>query len=349
MARGRTIRKRRRRSSRAEAGAIEGAFWLLLVLAVAVGGARAASGLPKLAAMFLPGGISVAQADVQGPAARVVLPVHWHHGSSRFAPAVLVPVAAQGRPSWLMARMGAGAAPSQAPAIAIVMDDLGLDVAATRAAIALPRPVTLSFLPYGDATAMLARAGERVGHQVILHLPMEPEGTANPGPMALRVDLSASENIHRLDWALARVPGHAGLNNHMGSLFTQDRAALIPVMEHLAGRGLFFLDSRTTRRSVAVRLARAFGIMSAGRDVFLDDVQRRDYVDGQLAETQRIARRQGVAIAIGHPHAVTLAALKAWTAHVTARGFRLVPLRTAIRLKTVRDVMRMSALAPSRH
>ena len=97
--------------------------------------------------------------------------------------------------------------------------------AATRRAIALPKAMTLSFLPYGDDTPALARAGGRAGHQVIVHVPMEPEGREDPGPMALRTDLSAGENLRRLDWALSRVPGHVGINNHMGSRFTARIAA----------------------------------------------------------------------------------------------------------------------------
>jgi polysaccharide deacetylase 2 family uncharacterized protein YibQ len=270
---------------------------------------------------------------------------------------VLTPVPSRGFPAWLTQRVkyarlasdavagGAGAGlppPGRAPAIAIVIDDLGPNVDGTRRAIALPKNVTLSFLPYGDDTRTLVRMAERAGHQVIVHVPMEPEGPEDPGPMALRTDLPARTNLARLDWALSRVPGHAGINNHMGSRFTQDRAALIPVMAHLAGRIGFFLDSRTTRHSQVIPLARAFGIATAGRDVFLDDAQRGPYVERQLLATERVAREQGVAIAIGHPHDVTLSALRAWTEQVTARGYRLVPLSEAIHMKIEQAAMHVA-------
>lgn len=333
--------------------AAEAAFWLVFVLAVALGGAQAAAGLPALIGVFLPQGFMAAQADVQGPAARIVLPVHLPNSASTYGPHVLSPVTARGFPDWLVERVRyahlaagtplAAADPTRAPAIAIVIDDLGPDVAATRRAIALPKTVNLSFLPYGDDTPALARAGKRAGHQIIVHVPMEPEGREDPGPMALRTDLSAGQNLHRLDWALSRVPGYAGINNHMGSRFSRDRAGLIPVMARLMGTGTFFLDSRTVPDSQIIPLARAFGIASAGRDVFLDDVQTRGAVDRQLAETARIARENGVAIAIGHPHDVTLTALKVWTAQITARGYRLVPLSQAIRMKTEQDALHIAA------
>ena len=341
----------------ADLGAAEGAFWLVLTVALLFGGARAVSGLPSLLGVFLPNGFMAAQADVQGPAGRVNLPLHLPRhadadGANAFGPQVLTPVPARGFPDWLVervkyARLASGASataalPARAPAIAIVIDDLGPDVDGTRRAIALPKNVTLSFLPYGDDTRTLVRMAERAGHQVIVHVPMEPEGREDPGPMALRTDLPASTNLARLDWALSRVPGHAGINNHMGSRFTQDTAALIPVMEHLAGHIGFFLDSRTTPHSLVIPIARAFGIASAGRDVFLDDAQRGSYVENQLAETERVARETGVAIAIGHPHDVTLSALKVWTARVRDRGYRLIPLSIAIRLKTRQDAMKIA-------
>jgi hypothetical protein len=220
------------------------------------------------------------------------------------------------------------------PVIAIVIDDLGMDVAATRRAMALPKAVSLSFLPYAGTTPALAREAERDGHQVLAHVPMQPLGTADPGPDALVTGLSPDETRRRLDWDLSRVPGFAGINNHMGSRFTSDRESLVPVVKRLAESGGYFLDSRTTAASAVVPLARAFGVRSADRDVFLDDKENPDAVLAQLNETERKAREAGVAIAIGHPHATTLAMLETWLPRARARGIDFVPAGKAIRLKT---------------
>ncbi len=242
---------------------------------------------------------------------------------------------AQDYPDWLVARMAAPAAkPSGPPRIAIVIDDLGPDLARTDRAIALPPAVALSFLPYADATPWLAAEAQRKGHDVLLHMPMQAEGEHNPGPLALTVGLAPAEILRRLDAALARVPGAIGINNHMGSRFTADRAGLTPVAEDLARRHLLFFDSRTTPATEVVAVARSLGVASAGRDVFLDDEETVGAVSTQLAELEARARAQGIAIAIGHPHDVTLAALAQWTAHAGARGFVLITLPEAIRLKT---------------
>jgi hypothetical protein len=236
-----------------------------------------------------------------------------------------------------------GSAPADMPSVAVVIDDLGADIVRTRQAIALPAAVALAFLPYPDSTPTLAREAGRRGHEILAHVPMQAIGVQDPGPMSLSPALPASENVRRLAWALDRVPGFGGINNHEGSLFTADRAALFPVMETLAVRHAFFLDSRTVAGSQIVRTARAFGVASAGRDIFLDDIQTIDGIDAQLHALENCARRNGVAIAIGHPHATTLDAVGYWA---TRRAdVRLVTLAEAIRLKTEREARRSLALA----
>ena len=327
-------------------------FWLLLTLAVIAGGGLALEGFSRIADGIAPRGLIAAEAKGEEPTPVASLNLRSAVAASPFAPEVLSPIVAHGFPDWLTTHAGSGtdlrgieidadsdAAPAAVPlpTIAIVIDDLGTDVSATRRAIRLPSSVTLSFLPYPDATAMLAREGEARGHQILVHVPMEPEGKDDPGPNALQPELSRDEIVHRLSWDLSRIPGFSGVNNHMGSRFTADRAALLPVIEMLADRHVFFLDSRTTPQSVVVPLAREFGVASAARDVFLDDDETAPAVGAQLALAERIARSDGVAIAIGHPHAVTLAALETWTAHL--KGIVLVPVSTAIRQKTERQAL----------
>jgi uncharacterized protein len=217
------------------------------------------------------------------------------------------------------------------PAIAIVIDDCGLDVAGTKAAIALPPAVTLSFLPYGQHSRALAKAAQVAKHDVLLHLPMQPLGNADPGPDALTIGLSPQEVGARVDRAFAALPsGMLGLNNHMGSRFTADATALQPVMQALSDRGLFFLDSVTSPRSAGVAAARSARVPVVTRDIFLDDTMSEANVQRQLNNAERVARERGSAIAIGHPHAVTLKVLQPWLASVQQRGYRLVPLSALV-------------------
>ena len=254
------------------------------------------------------------------------------------APLQAAPVAA-GRPTWLANAVPA-AVDLERPMIAVVIDDLGLRRQATRAAIALPGPLSLAFLAYAEDLDDQAASARAAGHELLLHQPMEPEGAQDPGPDALLTSLSGRENVARLTAALDRLPQVVGINNHMGSRFTASSVALEPVLRTLQRRGLLFLDSRTTGESVGLATARRLGVPSVGRDVFLDHRASagRPYVERQLAEAEAIARESGAAVAIGHPHAATLDALRDWIPALQARGFQLVPISAVVQARQSRQL-----------
>lgn len=216
------------------------------------------------------------------------------------------------------------------PMIAIVIDDVGLDRPHSDEAERLPGPLTLSFMTYAEDLPAQVAVARAHGHEIMLHVPMEPLASrVDPGPNALTVALSQDEIKRRLDWDLARLDGIVGVNNHMGSRFTESSVAMTPVLATLRERGLFFLDSRTTPHSVGAELAASMGLPHAVRDIFLDDIND-PAVASELAKTEAVARRNGFAIAIGHPHAPTMAELRRWLPDVEARGFRLVPVSAIV-------------------
>jgi hypothetical protein len=220
--------------------------------------------------------------------------------------------------------------------VAVVLDDVGLDRARAQRAIALPAPLTLAFMPYGrDAPALAVIARQR-GHEVLLHMPMQPVGNQDPGPQALTVDLAPAEIRARVGAALDRFGDAVGLNNHMGSRFTAERRLLVPVAEELAARGLFLVDSRTTPNAQGAHAAEEVGIPSALRDVFLDNEAKPEAIRARLVELERIARARGHAVAIGHPYDATLAVLAAWLPGLGERGFQAVPISTVVRRNVAR-------------
>jgi hypothetical protein len=315
------------------------AFALLFGGGLAVGGDVALAGIPKLVDAVTPAVAAqpATKPDAPQRLARFAIPEGF--AQSRFAPQVLYPVVTPPKPDWLVEaiRTAKSAPPSGAagPVIAICIDDLGEDLAATDKALALPKEVALSFLPYADTTPFLAQAASLHGHLVLAHVPMQALNGSDPGPMGLKPGMAAAEIAGRLGWNLARVPGLVGINNHEGSRFTADKQVLWPVMATLRARHLFFFDSRTSADTEVADAARAAGVMTAARDVFLDDDQSEDAVKAQLDTLAREARKSGVAIAIGHPHDVTLKLLAQWLTE--DHGVTLVPLDQAIRLKAGRE------------
>jgi polysaccharide deacetylase 2 family uncharacterized protein YibQ len=235
------------------------------------------------------------------------------------------------RPAWLRYAVPAPASGNR-PLVAVVLDDLGLDRARTAAAIRLQGPLTLSFMTYANDLGQQTEAARAAGHELFLHVPMEAvDRHADPGPHGLFAAQSRDEILDRLRWGLGRFDRFVGINNHMGSKFTSDARSMAPVMEELRDRGLVFLDSRTSPSSSGIRLAIAYGVPHAARDVFLDDDQTPSAISKQLVRLEELARRHGSAVAIGHPHDATIAVLKTWLPHLAGEGLVLVPVSAIVR------------------
>ncbi len=216
--------------------------------------------------------------------------------------------------------------------IAVIIDDAGLDRPRTARAAHLPGPLTISFLPYAGELQRQADEARRRGHELMLHLPMEPiSPSEDPGPYPLLTWLKRDELEHRLVLMLQRFDGFVGVNNHMGSRMTQDAGAMLPVLEQVRARGLLFVDSRTIAGSVAGPLADRLGIPGTARDVFIDHEGSAEAVAARLNDIERIADRQGQAVAIGHPHDLTLGALERWLPDLAARGFTLAPVSAVVK------------------
>lgn len=216
---------------------------------------------------------------------------------------------------------------SGTPQLAIVIDDLGRDRSAADSVLALPFPLTASVLPNLPFSAEVADKAYRRGNHVMLHLPMEAEsnsGEAQPEAIELRVGMSESQVKSILAGMLVTVPHAAGVNNHEGSRATADPALMNALMAALRERGLYFIDSRTTAATVAYDAAESAGVPAASRKVFLDDTPTREAVLAQLDLAVLDARRDGSAIAIGHPRPATIAALAEGVPRIRADGVRLV-------------------------
>jgi polysaccharide deacetylase 2 family uncharacterized protein YibQ len=235
------------------------------------------------------------------------------------------------QPAWLR---NAVAAPKTGgrPKIAIIIDDLGLDRKRSDRVATLRSPLTLAFMTYAEDLPHQAAVAHAHGHELMVHVPMQPLGANyDPGPDVLEVTLKPDEIRRRLDWGLSRFDGFIGINNHMGSRFTADRDGMKVVMDELKRRGMAFVDSVTTDKTVGADLARQYGVPFASRQIFLDNEHNAAAVRAQLAKVEAYASKHGSAIAIGHPYDHTIEALSGWLPGLEARGFVLVPVSAIIR------------------
>ncbi len=216
------------------------------------------------------------------------------------------------------------------PRIAIVIDDVGLDPGISRRVMALPAYVTLAFLPYAPEAQRQVDEARAAGHEIFLHLPMEPEGGEDPGPHALYVDMDEEDLRRTIHDNLASFRGYVGVNNHMGSRFSADARGMEILMEELRARELIYLDSRTTPATLGEQIAREWGVLTARRHVFLDNKTHEDAIARAFAKLIRIADQQEYALAIGHPHDVTLEMLRALLPYMEER-YELVPVSALAR------------------
>ncbi|MDH3703942.1 MAG: divergent polysaccharide deacetylase family protein [Alphaproteobacteria bacterium] len=222
--------------------------------------------------------------------------------------------------------------PTGRPMIAIVIDDVGINQRRTRRTIDLPAPLTLSFIPYGYNLRTLVASAREAGHEILVHIPMEPiDRKWNPGPNALLTSHTEAELLRRLRWGLDQFDGYVGISNHMGSKFTAWRPGMTTVLREIRSRGLLFLDSWTSNRSLAFTMSREINIPSVARDIFIDHDISRGEIKDNLGRLEQIARRRGFAIGIGHPHDLTTSILAEWIGQVRLRGIDLVPISSIVR------------------
>ena len=214
--------------------------------------------------------------------------------------------------------------------LAIVIDDLGENMQTVRALLELRIPLAFAIWPHARFARETALAAHAAGCVILIHQPMEALGAASkPGVDSLRAGMSHDRMEAIFRQSLARVPHADGLNNHMGSRFTTRPEDVRLFCKIMADSGLFVLDSVTHPASVLYEEAHAAGIPAARRAVFLDAKPGKAVVLAQLREATRLALHGKQVIAIGHPRADTLAALREWNDTRNPK-LRLLSLRNCL-------------------
>lgn len=228
---------------------------------------------------------------------------------------------------------------AQQPMIAIVIDDAGASTKRTEEVIGIDAPITLAFLPDSEHLAELLSNALSTQHEVIVHVPMQPRVQASLESDTLKVDMSDDELKEHFLRMLSVFDGFEikGINNHMGSLFTESAPKLDVVAKILKEKGLYFLDSKTTQHSQVEAVAALDDVDVIARDVFLDNKNDYDSVLKQLKKAEKIARQRGSAVVIGHPKSETIRALKDWIQSFENKDIKLVYLSKLVKLKNKKN------------
>lgn len=218
------------------------------------------------------------------------------------------------------------------PKVAIIIDDLGYDSALAFSFLKLNLELSLSILPSAPFTDIIVREANNKGREIILHQPMEPKDypSVDPGPGALFLSMNQRDIRQILDKNLREIRGAKGVNNHMGSSFTKSREKMLLVLQEFKNRGLFYVDSRTTRGTVGFEQAKRIGLPAAERTIFLDNNLDPKAIRVQIELLLEIARDFGSAIGIGHPYNETFEILEKYQNRLKEE-FDVVPVSELVR------------------
>lgn len=275
-----------------------------------------------------------APAESQKPAAPDLLPVQTAEKQTAPVQTLSAPAAPVSvEEASIVPAMGSHPAVKKGTVV-IIIDDMGL-TAGSREVEKLPGPLTLAYLPYAQGLPEQTARARKRGHELMVHMPMQPMNSRiDGGPTLLKVDQSEEKFMELLRYNLSQFGGYVGINNHMGSRLTQNRTAMNRVMRELSRRGLYFIDSKTIGNSVAASAAADAGLAYAERDIFLDHEITMPFIRNALKKVEWTARHKGYAIAIGHPHDETIRALAEWLPTLKEKGLTLRPASAVVGKKS---------------
>lgn len=233
--------------------------------------------------------------------------------------------------------------------LAIIIDDIGYNLPLGQRTTQLPGPFTLAVLPFTPHGRELAELAHQRGKELMLHAPMSNHHDYPLGPGGLVSGMERADFLNVLRQNLANIPYIKGVNNHMGSLLTEQTEPMRWLMLELQTRDLYFVDSRTTAKTQALIEAERIRLPSRRRDVFLDDTRTRNHVKQQLLLALQKARQQGSAIAIGHPYPETLNVLNNIQPLLENYNVELVPVSKLVAEFTPTFSRRNYCPAPPMH
>ncbi len=213
---------------------------------------------------------------------------------------------------------------AQASQVALIIDDIGYKQI-DHQALNLPSQVTLSVLPFTPLGRLIAGKANAQGRDIMLHIPMQSLQGNNLGEGGLNNAMSEKELKQVLEAALSGFPYAKGLNNHMGSLLTQLPQPMHWIMATLAKHQLFFIDSSTTKYTIAGNIAAEYQVPHSKRHVFLDNNRDLKALERQFRYLLRVAKRRSKTVAIAHPHKETLTFLANNLYRLQESGIELIP------------------------
>ncbi len=241
-------------------------------------------------------------------------------------------IAADGRQPWLEYSRGFKRA-DRKPRIALIVTNLGLSATYTKAALKLlPEDITLSFSHVAPRLKSWIREARQKGHEVLMDIPMEPLGFPknDPGRATLLTSSNEVENLNRLEHVMKKAGGYVGLLGTLGTKFMLHSETFLPILKTIKQRGLIYVDSRSTSRSLGPELASSIQLPRAFNNIFIDKEPSNQKIKGKLDELEKIALKKRFAVGIAQPFPLTIEILSQWAEKLKAKQISLAPITAVV-------------------
>ncbi len=220
------------------------------------------------------------------------------------------------------------------PSISIIIDDLGYKQKEDMLALSLPGPIAYAILPHAPYTKKVSTIASQNGKEILLHQPMQAlENNELLGPGALTLDMTQKEFEETLEKNMSTLSNIIGINNHMGSLLTRHPGHMQWLMNVLKKNKYIYVDSLTSIKSVAGEIANKNKIPFLKRDIFLDNNKDLEYISKKILELIAIAKKEGTALAIAHPHSNTIEILSKFLQNIDKYGVKLIGIESLIKIR----------------
>jgi polysaccharide deacetylase 2 family uncharacterized protein YibQ len=241
-------------------------------------------------------------------------------------------IAADGRQPWLEYSRGFKRA-DRKPRIALIVTNLGLSATYTKAALKLlPEDITLSFSHVAPRLKSWIREARQKGHEVLMDIPMEPLGFPknDPGRATLLTSSNEVENLNRLEHVMKKAGGYVGLLGTLGTKFMLHSETFLPILKTIKQRGLIYVDSRSTSRSLGPELASSIQLPRAFNNIFIDKEPSNQKIKDKLDELEKIALKKRFAVGIAQPFPLTIEILSQWAEKLKAKQISLAPITAVV-------------------
>lgn len=217
------------------------------------------------------------------------------------------------------------------PKLCVIIDDWGYNSKPFKYLSSIKQHFAPAVLPGLAFSARAVQEAAAAGKEIMLHLPLEPKREMPEEKNVIKKGMSEGEILYIVERQLSLVPGAAGINNHEGSLVTEDARVMGIIMKAIRDKNLYFVDSVTAERSVVMATAKAAEVLSAKRHVFLDNEKKAGYIRKQINELKEMAKKRGYAVGIGHADLTTMQVLAEDMPLIEKEGFEFVTPAEVVR------------------